>query len=111
MASPAGLEPATHSLGNCCSILLSYGDREEKIPCRRGLHQRALSDASGDTLGGLGCGLGLYTAAMHLPQKRLHRLKRPKDGAVVALARLVLVQQACDRIDVEQARFAQQRSA
>src|SRR6201997_5935861 len=26
MASPAGLEPATHSLGNCCSILLSYGD-------------------------------------------------------------------------------------
>jgi hypothetical protein len=26
MASPAGLEPATHSLGNCCSIRLSYGD-------------------------------------------------------------------------------------
>src|ERR1700756_3015426 len=26
VASPAGLEPATHSLGNCCSILLSYGD-------------------------------------------------------------------------------------
>src|SRR6516225_8186815 len=26
LASPAGLEPATHSLGNCCSILLSYGD-------------------------------------------------------------------------------------
>ena len=26
MASPTGLEPVTHSLGNCCSILLSYGD-------------------------------------------------------------------------------------
>ena len=28
LASPAGLEPATHSLGNCCSIRLSYGDRK-----------------------------------------------------------------------------------
>jgi hypothetical protein len=26
MASPTGLEPATFSLGNCCSIRLSYGD-------------------------------------------------------------------------------------
>ena len=32
MASPAGLEPATHSLGNCCSILLSYGDRGKEYP-------------------------------------------------------------------------------
>ena len=24
MASAAGLEPTTHSLGNCCSILMSY---------------------------------------------------------------------------------------
>ncbi len=26
MASAAGLEPTTHSLGNCCSILMSYAD-------------------------------------------------------------------------------------
>ena len=26
MASPRGLEPPAHSLGNCCSILMSYGD-------------------------------------------------------------------------------------
>lgn len=25
MASPAGFEPATHSLEGCCSIRLSYG--------------------------------------------------------------------------------------
>jgi hypothetical protein len=28
LASPAGLEPATYSLGNCCSIRLSYGDTQ-----------------------------------------------------------------------------------
>lgn len=27
MASPRGFEPPTYSLGNRCSILLSYGDR------------------------------------------------------------------------------------
>ena len=26
MASAAGLEPTTHSLGNCCSIQMSYAD-------------------------------------------------------------------------------------
>ncbi len=26
MVSAAGLEPTTHSLGNCCSILMSYAD-------------------------------------------------------------------------------------
>ena len=26
LASAAGLEPTTHSLGNCCSILMSYAD-------------------------------------------------------------------------------------
>ena len=30
LASPAGLEPATHSLEGCCSIHLSYGDGQEK---------------------------------------------------------------------------------
>ena len=27
MVAPAGIEPATFSLGNCCSIHLSYGAR------------------------------------------------------------------------------------
>ena len=36
LASPTGLEPATHSLGNCCSIRLSYGDcAREDIPAAR----------------------------------------------------------------------------
>ena len=36
MASPRGLEPPTHSLGNCCSILLSYGDDDgEDTPAAR----------------------------------------------------------------------------
>ncbi len=30
MAFPRGLEPPTHSLGNCCSILMSYGNIPEK---------------------------------------------------------------------------------
>ena len=31
MASTRGLEPPTHSLGNCCSILMSYVDTIEII--------------------------------------------------------------------------------
>jgi hypothetical protein len=41
MASPRGLEPPTHSLGNCCSIQLSYGDAG-----RRYLYQRGTSGAN-----------------------------------------------------------------
>jgi hypothetical protein len=35
LASPAGLEPAAHSLGNCCSILLSYGDPGPEYSSRK----------------------------------------------------------------------------
>ena len=31
LASPAGLEPATHSLEGCCSIHLSYGEMRRKF--------------------------------------------------------------------------------
>lgn len=31
MAAPRGLEPPTHSLENCSSILLSYGDAEKLL--------------------------------------------------------------------------------
>ena len=31
MVSAAGLEPTTHSLGNCCSILMSYADNNKKL--------------------------------------------------------------------------------
>ena len=48
-------------------------------------------------------------AALHLPQKRFHHGQGPQSGAVVALARLVLVEQRGDRAGVEQARFAQHR--
>src|SRR5207302_4507109 len=48
--------------------------------------------------------------ALHLPQKRLHHRQGPQNGAVVALARLVPVEQGGDRAGVEQARLAQHRS-
>src|SRR5688500_19024997 len=31
VASPAGLEPATHSLEGCCSVQLSYGDVKGRV--------------------------------------------------------------------------------
>ncbi len=31
LVSPAGIEPATHSLEGCCSIRLSYGERESSF--------------------------------------------------------------------------------
>ncbi len=68
MASPAGLEPATHSLGNCCSILLSYGDssRKDTLPVRP-----APADVcgSGNAADGLGIRVSANAAAVHLTQK------------------------------------------
>jgi hypothetical protein len=52
MASPAGLEPATHSLGNCCSILLSYGDcGTEDTPAARVAPAGSPRRRSGDAFG------------------------------------------------------------
>src|SRR4051795_9704346 len=36
LVSPAGIEPATHSLEGCCSIRLSYGDRRAEGKVGRG---------------------------------------------------------------------------
>ena len=68
MASPAGLEPATHSLGNCCSILLSYGDssRNDTLPARP---SPADGCGSGSAADGLGIRVRVNAAAMHLTQK------------------------------------------
>src|SRR5271167_3606533 len=41
MASPTGLEPATHSLGNYCSIRLSYGDTRRFSVCSTARVNRA----------------------------------------------------------------------
>ncbi len=58
---------------------------------------------SGHRVGGLRRRFG-GAAALHLPQKRFHHRQGPQSGAVVALARLVLLKQGGDRAGVEQAR-------
>src|SRR5260370_34716892 len=60
--------------------------------------------------GGLRRRFGAAPGAFHLTQKRLHHRQCPQRGAVVALARLVLVEQGGDSAGVEQARFPQNRS-
>jgi hypothetical protein len=115
MASPTGLEPATHSLGNCCSIRLSYGDDvgHDTLPgctspaalCSLCLELRW---AGKDTISGnvpdrLSLNVSADCTTMDLPEKRLDHRERPQRRTVVALTRLMLTKQHPNRRHVEEA--------
>src|SRR5580704_11693225 len=70
----------------------------------------ASGTASSHRVGGLRRRLGAAAGAFDVPQKRFRHRQCPQSGAVVALARLVLVEQGGDRAGVEQARLPQYRS-
>jgi hypothetical protein len=115
MASPTGLEPATHSLGNCCSILLSYGDdvRQDTLPVctspaalsslRFELQWAGKETISDNVPDRLGLNVSADCTTMDLPEKRLDHRERPQRRTVVALTRLMLSEQHPDRRHVEEA--------
>ena len=111
MASPTGLEPATHSLGNCCSILLSYGDatadrilfggafRQQRNARCRWAEKDTISDDASDRLG---LNVSADGTAMDLPEERLDHRQRPQRRTVVALTGLVLIEQHPNRRHIEE---------
>jgi hypothetical protein len=112
LASPGRLERPTHSLGNCRSILLSYGDatadrilfrcalRQQRYARCRWAEKDTISDSVPDRLG-----LNVFAdcAAMDLSEKRLDHRERPQCRTVVALTGLVLIEQHPNRRHIEEA--------
>jgi hypothetical protein len=113
MASPTGLEPATHSLGNCCSILLSYGDdvgqgtltlrNSPAALCLLWLELRWAGEVSNSVPDRRGLNVSPDRTTVDLPEKRLDHRERPQRRTVVALTRLMLTEQHLNRRHVEEA--------